>query len=154
MPPGRVSRLFFSVLRPFAGGGHFDDAGSELRERADEVLLSGHHRVDVLVDPRGLVEARGQQCDALLGQIAFHLRPLELLDGRTAREPPAGTVQLKPGRQRRFALSICTWDKPAAAVIVDGKPVEFTERKVRDLNLCEFSLTADKDSEVRVQTAD
>lgn len=68
----------------------------------------------------------------------------------------AGIVELKlkPGRQRRFEMSVCTWDKPAAEVTIDGKPVEFTKCRLRDLNLCEFSFTADKDGQIQVKVSD
>ena len=55
-----------SILRRFTARGHLDEARFEPRERLDEIALSRHHLVDVLVGHRHLVEAGREQRDASL----------------------------------------------------------------------------------------
>ena len=65
---GVSSPQFGSVFGTVAGRTHLYELGIEPAEDLNQIGLRGHDRVDVLVDTRHFIEARGEQLDTALGQ--------------------------------------------------------------------------------------
>src|SRR6202023_4133703 len=82
-----------SILRGLTARGHLYEARFEPRQRLDEITLSGHHLIDVLVGHRHFVKASRQQRDASLAQELLGDIPGEHLLRLRTTHPTAGAVR-------------------------------------------------------------
>src|ERR1043166_2138165 len=84
--------IIVSILRSFATRRHFHEPRHELTEYGDEVALRFHHVADIFVRHWDFIQARADECDALLLEKAVHVFPIELLVRGLAAHRAASAV--------------------------------------------------------------
>ena len=60
------------------------------------------------------------------------------------------TLVLHPGKERKFDFSLAREDLQPQSLVIEGKKVDFRREQQRELNLCEFSLTATAATTIQV----